>query len=190
VRDAAVPTRDLVRIALFAAIVAALGLLPALVLPVLPVPVTAQTLGVMLAGSILGARRGAAALLAFLALVALGLPVLAGGRGGLGVFAGPSAGFLLAWPIAAATVGWLTERWWRTYDYKRALAANLIGGIGVVYLCGIPWLAAVADLSLWAAAVGAGVFIPGDIVKALVAAAAAVAVRKSFPVIEAADAGR
>ncbi len=178
------PTRDLVRIALFAAIVAALGLLPALAVPVLPVPVTAQTLGVMLAGSILGAKRGAAALLAFLALVAVGLPVLAGGRGGLGIFAGPSAGFILSWPIAAATVGWLTERWWHSYDYKRALAANLIGGIGVVYLCGIPWLAAVADLSLWAAAAGAAAFVPGDVAKALIAAAAAVAVRRSFPVIE------
>ena len=73
-------TRDLAYIALFAAITAVLGLLPAVPVPAVPVPITAQTLGVMLAGAVLGARRGFLALLLFLALVAIGLPLLAGGR--------------------------------------------------------------------------------------------------------------
>ena len=80
-------TKDLAYIALFAAITAVLGLLPAIPVPAVPVPITAQTLGVMLAGAVLGARRGFLALLLFLVLVAVGLPVLAGGRGGLAVFA-------------------------------------------------------------------------------------------------------
>ena len=75
--------------------VAALGLVPAFTPPGFAVPITAQSLGVMLAGSILGARRGALSLVLLLVLVAVGLPLLAGGRGGLGVFAGPSVGFLL-----------------------------------------------------------------------------------------------
>ena len=79
-------TRDLAYIALFAAIIAVLGTLPAINIG--PVPITAQTLGVMLAGSVLGARRGFLAVLLFLVLVAIGLPLLSSGAGGLSVFAG------------------------------------------------------------------------------------------------------
>ena len=76
--------RDVVLIALFAAITAGLAIFPPLVLPVVGVPVTAQSLGPMLAGGVLGARRGGLSMLLFLALVAMGLPLLAGGRGGRG----------------------------------------------------------------------------------------------------------
>src|SRR4051794_41975632 len=64
----------------------------------------------MLAGAVLGARRGFLAVLLLLVLVAVGLPLLAGGRGGLGVFATPSVGFLLGWPVAALVIGWPSER--------------------------------------------------------------------------------
>ena len=85
------PARDAALIAVFAGFVAALGVVPAFQPPGFSVPITAQSLGVMLAGAILGGRRGFAALALFLALVAIGLPLLAGGRGGLGVFATPTA---------------------------------------------------------------------------------------------------
>ncbi|MXQ14879.1 biotin transporter BioY, partial [Microvirga makkahensis] len=99
-------TRSLVRIALFAAIIAALGLLPKFDLPFAGgVPITAQTLGVMLAGVLLGPRQGAAAVLLVIFVVALGAPILAGGRGGLGVFAGPTVGFLLGWLPGAFVTG-------------------------------------------------------------------------------------
>lgn len=178
---------DIVYIALFAAITAALGLVPPITLPVVPVPITAQFLGVMLAGSILGAWRGGLALLLFIALVAAGLPILAGGRGGLGVLLfSPSAGFLLAFPIAAFVIGWLTERFWRRLDVVRAFLINVVGGIGVVYAIGIPGVALMGDLSLVQAAVGSAIFIPGDIIKAVVAALAAVFVRRGYPLIESA----
>ena len=86
--------RDLALVAVFAGVMAALGLVPAWTPPGFTVPITAQSMGVMLAGGVLGGRRGALSMLVFLALVAIGLPLLAGGRGGLGVFAGPSVGFL------------------------------------------------------------------------------------------------
>ncbi|HEX8434993.1 biotin transporter BioY, partial [Archangium sp.] len=86
-------TRDLVHVALFAALVAALGLMPPLMLPFIPVPITAQTLGVMLAGSTLGARKAGLSLLLFQVLVLAGLPLLAGGHGGLAVLPGPTGGF-------------------------------------------------------------------------------------------------
>ncbi|MEY3633571.1 MAG: hypothetical protein RI937_1769, partial [Pseudomonadota bacterium] len=77
-------TRDLVRIALFAALIAVLGLIPKFDLPFAAgVPITAQTMGVMLAGLFLGARNGFLAIVLFLFVVALGAPVLSGGRGGL-----------------------------------------------------------------------------------------------------------
>src|SRR4051794_41551365 len=82
----------------------------------------------MLAGAVLGARRGGLALLLFLLVVAIGLPVLAGGRGGLSVFAGPSAGFLFSWPLAAFVTGLLTGAFWRRFQPARALVATLVGG--------------------------------------------------------------
>ncbi|MEB3210144.1 MAG: biotin transporter BioY, partial [Leptolyngbyaceae bacterium] len=174
-------TRDLVYIALFAALVAALGLIPPIPLPFIPVPITAQSLGVMLAGALLGARRGALALVLFLALVAAGFPLLSGGRGGFGVFLGPSGGFLIGFPVGAYTIGWLIERWWKRLNVTLALIATAVGGIGVVYAIGIPWLAIASQTSLVKAAVGALVFIPGDAVKAVMAAIATVSVRRSYP---------
>ena len=92
--------KTLARIALFAALIAVLGLLPKLTLAS-GIPITAQSMGIMLAGTILGARNGALSVLLFLFLVALGLPLLAGGRGGMGVFAGPTLGYLIGFPLGA-----------------------------------------------------------------------------------------
>ena len=146
-------SRDLALIATFAGVVAALGLVPRLTPPGFLVPITAQSLGVMLAGGILGARRGFFSLLLLLVLVAVGLPLLAGPRGGLGVFAGPSVGFLLGWPVAAYVVGWLTERGGPTYRLIWGIGANFIGGIVVLYAMGIAGIALVAGISMQAATV-------------------------------------
>ena len=174
--------QDIVYIALFAALTAVLGLVPPISLGIVPVPITLQSLGPMLAGSILGARRGGLSQVLFLLLVAIGLPLLAGGRGGLGVFAGPSAGFLLAFPLAAAAVGLITERLWSTLTFITALAANLIGGIAVLYAFGVPVLAFITR-SLDVAA-GAAVFLPGDCLKAVLAALVAIFVKRGYPLIE------
>ena len=176
-------TKDLAYVTLFAAITAVLGLVPAVQIG--PVPITAQTLGVMLAGSILGARRGFLALLLFLVLVAIGLPVLPGGGGGLAVFAGATAGYLISWPIGAFVVGLITERVWARYNLAWGVLANAVGGIVVVYAIGVPVLKAVTALP-WTEALwfGAAVFIPGDLLKAVIAATIAVQVRRSYPVIE------
>src|SRR6476469_2330186 len=176
-------SRDLALIASFAALVAVLGLPGSINLFGNAVPVTLQTLGVMLAGSILGWRRGLLALLTFLALVAAGLPLLAVGRGGLGVFAGPSVGYLLGWPLCAAAIGWLVERRLPAYPLWWGLLANVAGGIGVVYLIGVPLQAAVTGTSsVLATAVAATVFPPGDLVKAFVATVVAAGVHRGHPV--------
>jgi biotin transport system substrate-specific component len=183
-------SRDLALIAIFAGIVAALGIVPAFTPPGFGVPITAQSLGVMLAGSVLGARRGALSLLLFLALVATGLPLLAGGRGGLGVFVGASAGFLLAYPVGAYVVGWLSERAGTTYKLPWGLVANTLGGVGVVYAGGIVGMAAVLGLSLPAAAVATWIYLPGDAVKVVVAALVARGVHAAYPGLLGRDAAR
>jgi biotin transport system substrate-specific component len=173
-------TRDIVRCALFAAIVAALGLLPPIPLGFIPVPITAQTLGVMLAGAVLGAWRGLVALALFDLLVAAGLPLLPGGRGGLGIFLGPTGGFVLGWPLGAFVTGWLAERFARQ-GVLALFAACVAGGIGAVYAVGVPWLALVGGLPWNKAALGSLVFVPGDLIKAGVAAFVAVTVRRAYP---------
>jgi biotin transport system substrate-specific component len=175
--------KDIVLIALFAAIMAMLGLAPKIELAFVPVPITAQSLGVMLAGSVLGAKRGALAIVLFLALVAAGLPLLAGGRGGLGVFASPSVGFLIGYPLAAFAVGWLTEIFWRGLTFAKLFAINVGGGVVFLYALGIPGIALVTGSTLKVAAAGSAAFLPGDILKAALAAAAGMFVKRGYPLI-------
>lgn len=172
--------RDAALIALFAALIAVLSM--PIAVPVGPVPVTLQTLGIMLAPSILGAKRGTLAVLVFLALALAGLPLLAGGRGGLAPFLGPTGGYLIGFIFGALVLGLLVDRMLPRYRLIWGVGANLLGGIGVVYLFGIPWTAAVTEDGLLATALATYVFLPGDLVKAVVAAAVAAGVHRAYPV--------
>ncbi|MDE4134393.1 biotin transporter BioY [Phaeobacter sp. QD34_3] len=160
--------RSVAYIALFAALTAALGLVPQITLA-FGVPVTAQSLGIMLCGTVLGARRGFLAVLLFLLLVALGLPLLSGGRGGLGVFASPTAGFLFGFPVAAFVTGLIMERMRSLPLLPIAILASLLGGILVLYLFGVSGMAITLDKSFTEAAALILIFIPGDILKAVIA---------------------
>jgi biotin transport system substrate-specific component len=168
--------------------VAALGLPGAIAVFGNAVPITLQTMGVMLVGSLLGARKGAMSMVLFLGLVAAGLPLLAGGRGGLGVFAGPSAGYLLAWPLAAWVIGRVVAKGRHGYRWPRGLSANLVGGVGVIYALGVPVQAWRTEVPLAETAVLAAAFIPGDLVKAVLATAVAIGVHRAMPDLLAAPA--
>ncbi|MGA0540046.1 biotin transporter BioY [Neotabrizicola sp. VNH66] len=171
--------RNLTHIALFAALIAILGLVPQITLS-FGVPITAQSLGIMLCGTVLGARRGALAVLLFLALVAAGLPILSGGRGGLGVFASPTVGFLIGFPVAAFVAGFVVERTTLPLGIA-AGAGSVIGGIGAMYLFGIPGMAIMLGKTLPEAALLAGAFLPGDVIKAVLAAFITVSLAKMRP---------
>ncbi|WP_448810419.1 biotin transporter BioY [Agromyces bauzanensis] len=172
---------DLAQVAVFAALIAALGLPGALYLGGTAVPITFQTLGVMLAGAILGARKGFLSVLLVIALVAAGLPLLSGGRGGLGVFAGPSVGYLLGWLLGAAVIGWFTARLLPRYRLLPALGATALGGIVAVYLVGVPVFAAITETPLGVALAGSALFLPGDVVKVVVTVLVAAGVHRAWP---------
>ncbi|MEV0387785.1 biotin transporter BioY [Nonomuraea sp. NPDC050643] len=175
------PTGDLARVAVFAALIAVLGLAPPLNVFGNAVPITLQTLGVMLAGAILGAWRAALAVVVLLVLVAAGLPLLSGGRGGLVWFTTVSAGFLVGWIPGAAVTGWLVERAGRKPGLLHVVVACLVGGVGVVYLFGIPVWAMVGGMSLGTAALASIIFLPGDLVKAVLAAVVARGTQRAYP---------
>jgi biotin transport system substrate-specific component len=174
-------SRDLALVASFAALIAVLGLPGGIPVFGNAVPVTLQSMGIMLAGSILGWKRGALSVLVLLVLVAAGLPLLSGGRGGLGVFAGPSFGYLIGWVLGAGVIGWLVQLKLPAYPMWWGALANVVGGIGVVYLVGIPVQAAVTHTSVWVAAVASLVFLPGDALKVVISTAVASAVHRGYP---------
>ncbi|NJP90937.1 BioY family transporter [Nonomuraea sp. FMUSA5-5] len=173
--------RTLARVAVFAALIAVLGLPGSLNVFGNAVPITLQTMGVMLAGAVLGSWRAALAVVVLLVLVAAGLPLLAGGRGGLGVFTGPSAGYLVGWVAGAAVTGWLVERGGRDPGLVRLIVACLVGGVGVIYLFGIPVQALVTGISLRRAAWLSLVFLPGDVIKAVLASLVARGTQRAYP---------
>ncbi len=154
-----------------------------LVIPMGLVPITGQTLGVLLVGALLGSRRGAAALVAYLAQGAAGLPVFAGAAAGPAVLMGPTAGYLFAFVPAAFLVGLLAERGWDKRTSSTLLAMTL--ATAVIFIGGLAWLgtlAASGALQTAAADPAPGItglqsllaagfypFLPGAVIKALIA---------------------
>ena len=123
-----------------------------------------------------------------LVLVAIGLPLLAGGRGGFSVFTGPTAGFLIGWIAGAFVTGLAAERLVRASQggFGQLLgffAASVIGGIAVVYLFGNLYLGTAGGVGIGKAFIGSLAFIPGDLIKAALAAAVARAVLAGYPLL-------
>ncbi len=131
------------------------------------VPMTLSPLAVLVVGGILGARRGGESLATYVALGAAGLPVFAQGYSGVVTILGPTGGYLLAFPVAAALTGWLA----RPGDFWRnALAAT--AGVAVIHLGGLSWLVLATGISFPEAFAGGTLpFVPGDVIKVMIAAA-------------------
>lgn len=135
-------------------------------LPFTPVPVTLQVLAVILAGLLLGPRDGFFSLLTYLGLIAAGAPLAAGWIGGPTTFVGPTAGYLVSFPLAAAIVGGLAGN---EAVRGRSFAAGL-AGVAVIYLVGATWLALTLNVSAARAfQLGVAPFILVDLAKALIA---------------------
>ncbi|MFT2706228.1 biotin transporter BioY [Clavibacter zhangzhiyongii] len=179
-RASRVDATDLARVAVLAAVIAVLGL-PGGISVLGGVPITAQTLGVMLAGAILGPWLGALCILVLLALVAVGLPLLAGGTGGIGVFAGPTAGYLVGWVLGALVVGAVVHLGGRKPALVRTAVAMVAGGILAIYALGIPVQSAVTRLPLVETATTSLVFLPGDLIKAAIATGIVMTLVRGYP---------
>jgi biotin transport system substrate-specific component len=170
-------------VALFAALTAVLGMIPKIDLPT-GVPITPQTLGVMLAGCLIGPRRALYSQALFLFAVAAGLPLLSGGRGGLGVFASPSVGYLIGWPTGALVTGWVMSNLPHSSPEAAARAAALAsvaGGVIIVHAFGVLGLMTVVKLTLGQAVIGTLLFVPGDLVKCLLCAVIVRSVASGLP---------
>lgn len=170
-------------VGLFAALMAVMGLIPKIDLP-LGVPITIQSLGVMLAGCLLGPRRALQALLIFLLAVAAGLPLLPGGRGGLGVFLAPSSGYLVGYAIAAwltgLIMGWLPHST-PLRAAGSALLASVLGGLVALHAMGIAGLVLIAKMGWMQALMLDLAFVPGDLIKCVLCALVVHTVAKALP---------
>lgn len=158
--------RDLAAVVLGSLFIAACGRV-AIPLPFTPVPLSLGTLGVLYAGALLGARRGAAAVGLYLLEGACGLPVFAGGAAGFAHFAGPTGGYLAGFPVGAFVTGTLAERGWDRSPAK-AFAMTLLGSLPIL---GLGWLGLTRFMAPGAAlAAGVAPFIPGDLIKSALTA--------------------
>jgi biotin transport system substrate-specific component len=175
---------DIALIAGFAALIAACALLPAIQVGAGLVPITLQTFAVLLAGAVLGARRGFLAVLLYVVVGAAGLPIFSGGAAGLAVLTGPTAGYLVGFPLAAGLCGFLVERLPR---HKIATSIPLIFVCGLassavfIHPLGMAGLVLRADLTWQEAFDIDKVFWIGDALKNLAMALVATAVHRAFP---------
>ncbi|GGC56180.1 BioY family transporter [Hoyosella rhizosphaerae] len=170
---------------MFAALIAVCAILPAIKLTASGVPITLQTFGVLLAGAVLGAKRGFLAVALYMIVGFAGLPIFSGGAGGLGVLAGPTAGYLLAFPFAAALCGFLVQRIarLRTKKWHTPLIffAGLTSSFVFIHTFGIIGLSIQLDLTLTQALMLDLAFWPGDVIKNIAMAIVATAVHRAFP---------
>lgn len=158
--------RSLYLIVLGSLLIAALAQIE-IILPFTPVPFTGQTFGVLLIGAALGSKRGAAAMILYIAEGAMGLPFFAGGGSGLSILTGATAGYLAGFVGAAYVVGWLAER-----GLERSVHTSIISflvGTVIIYVFGVAWLSIVLGSFSKAITLGIVPFLAGDAIK-LVAA--------------------
>jgi len=182
---------DIALVASFAAFIAVCAILPAIPTGDSGVPITLQTFGVILAGLVLGWRRGALAVLLYLAVGLAGVPVFSGGTGGIAVLSGPSVGYLLAFPFGAALAGAfasLAIRWSAPgtkagpgWLYPFLVLSGIGASLLTIHPAGIVGLMVRLDLTFREALVIDAHFIPGDVLKNVAAGAVALAIFKAFP---------
>ncbi|WP_259425246.1 biotin transporter BioY [Bacillus velezensis] len=170
---------EMMHIAVFTAIMGLLGLLPPLFLSFTPVPITLQTIGVLLSGSILKPKAAFLSQLLFLLIVACGAPLLSGGRGGFGVFFGPSAGYLIAYPLAALLLS-LSIQGLRSTAVPHLFIRQFLFGVLFLYVIGIPVQAFMMHIDILTAVKLSLIYVPGDLLKAAAASFAAVRIRKTL----------
>ncbi len=165
----------MIKIALLAALVSTLSYIT---IPIPPVPFTAQTLAVMLVGLLLTPIDALISISIFILLGTIGIPVFSGGSSGIGILFGPTGGYIFGFLLCAGFISYFKGD---GKNLKRNLIVTLIGGIGIIYLVGVPWLAHSLNMNIIKAIqVGAIPFLIGDIIKVILASIIGVKVNKSL----------
>ncbi|WP_283679705.1 biotin transporter BioY [Lentilactobacillus sp. Marseille-Q4993] len=170
--------KEITLTALMTAVIIVLGLVPGIPLGFIPVPIVLQNLGIVLAGELFGPKIGTLSVWLFMLLVTIGFPFLSGGTGGIAVFVGPTAGYLIAWLFTPALVGLslklgqATTKWWSEW------LIVWIAGVLVMNLFGIVWLSVTNHIPLTTALISGLAFIPGDTIKSGIAVILARRLRK------------
>jgi biotin transport system substrate-specific component len=166
--------RKVVYASLLAALIA-VGAYIAVPIPIVPVPIVLQNLFVLLSGLLLGSRWGLASMGIYLLAGSMGIPVFAGGKGGLAHFLGPTGGYLIGFAACAWLTGLISER------FNRGLRTDItavVAGSLAAYLFGVPWLKMMTGMEWTRACVlGMAPFLIGDVIKAAAAVMVARAVR-------------
>ncbi|MDN5658389.1 biotin transporter BioY [Brevibacterium sandarakinum] len=176
---------DIALIAVFAALLAAFAIMPPIPVGPAGVPITLQTFAIALCGLVLGPWRGGAAVLLYVVLGLLGLPIFSGMSGGIGVLAGPSAGYITSFTLYALATGFVARWAIRRFRGSKLWIALFVGALGSSLLLnhplGILGMSINADLPLGVAAVADLVYWPGDIIKNILAVSVAILIHRAFP---------
>lgn len=173
---------DLALIVAFAAVIVVLGVVAIPVGP-LGIPIVLQNMGIILVALLLGSLRGGLTTLAFLAVGLVGIPNLAGGRNTLAALSGPTVGYLAGYVISAFVIGAIAQRVFARTTRQQLIVFSIAGLIGVIiqHVSGIAGLMLRTGQSLSAAAATDMVYIPGDLIKLVVAVAIAAIVHRAVP---------
>jgi biotin transport system substrate-specific component len=167
--DRVIPRSLLADAALVVAGAALTAGLAQVAVPLWPVPITGQTLAVLLVGGTLGALRGTLAMVLYAVIGALGLPVFSDAHSGFATLLGPTGGYIVGFVLAAALTGWLAERTW-----DRKLLGGMVSylaGSAIVFAVGLPWLGFSLGLTVEQTLVaGLYPFVLGGVIKAAIAA--------------------
>lgn len=176
---------DIALIAVFAALLAAFAIMPPVPVGPAGVPITLQTFAIALCGLVLGPWRGGAAVLLYVILGLLGLPIFSGMSGGIGVLAGPSAGYITSFTLYALATGFVARWAIRRFRGTKLWVALFLGALGSSLLLnhplGILGMSINADLPLGVAAVADLMYWPGDIIKNILAVSVALLIHRAFP---------
>lgn len=176
---------DIALIAVFAALLAALAMTPPIPVGPVGVPITLQTFGVALCGLVLGPWRGGAAALLYVVLGLIGLPIFSGMRGGIGILAGPSAGYIIAFTLYAFACGFVARWALRRFRGAKLAVWMFVGSLAASFVfthpLGILGMSVNADLPLGTAFMADLIYWPGDVIKNVLAVVVALTVHRAFP---------
>lgn len=168
-------TRDMILAGMFAALIGIMGYV-SVPIPISPVPISGQTLIIMIIGLLLTPRQAFYSVATWILVGIAGAPVFSGGRAGISVLASPSGGYILGFLVGAVSISLLKGK---DVSMTKMYMSAIVGGILVIYACGVPVMAMLLNMDMATALkAGAVPFLIGDLIKVIISVNLAFALRK------------